>query len=329
MKYSSTVRLINVVLFLMLSAGFIFLGVWSGLVVSPSMIAQEGGMGVSYALFMELGVLGLAAGLVSLVGLLFSILSNFKSDDRLVVRSFSCYVALGFVLAIFAFLNAIWLYRLTSSNFSPSVNTGFVITVFAIVGVVITIATCIPFVRLFQEERTQAKSLKILSGVLLAVDLSLLLVQGLGYLVTKGQANFNAEAKNIYVSKLAYLSLIAIVCTVVSCLAYLLANRADKKASSDRPASFGYIAALGLNGFAIVFAGLLGIYWYNGSSALKGPTNSLLGQKITTTLSVNYDHWREFAITGYVLGVIVLFVACIFLFYTLFPSRVKKVSEER
>lgn len=326
MRYSSTVRLINTVLFAILGAAFLFLGIWFGVVIAPYMVIQTGAKvdlpsDISYALIMELGALGLAAGIICVVGFLFSVLSMLRPNDNLVVRSFSCYMALGFVLAIFCLLNASWLYNLTSTNFKYN-ETGFVITVFSIASLLILVATCIPLVHMFQEEPTQNKPLKILAGALVAVDLGLLIPQGLTYIVTKGGAEF--ANKGIYTARLGIISLVVLVGAIVSLAAYFLANRDDKAGVDSKLAGIVYSLALATNGGAILTAGLLESRFYQSSKG--GSVCSLLSQNVRTTSG--YALWRDFSVIGYVIAGLIFAVTLVLIYFTVFPNKLKKVSQD-
>ena len=325
MKYSSTVRLINTVLFALLGSGFLFLGIWFGIVIAPYMIIQTGAKvdlptDISYALICELGALGLAAGAVCVAGFLFSILSVLRgNDDRLVVKAFSCYISLGFVLAIFTLLNASWLYNLTSINYGYS-DTGFVITVFAIASLLILIATCIPLVHMFQQEPTQNKTLKILAGVLAAADFALLLPQGLTFFVTKNAPLFAYQDN--YTNKLGMICLVLIIGLVVSCAAYLLAERDDRAGVERKPTALLYTLALMLQGGAIMTAGILE------SNNYQAKTDQSIHSLLSQTIRGGYKYWRDFSIMSYVIAGLIFLVALVFIYYTLFPNRLKKVVTE-
>ena len=96
MKYSPSVRLINIIIFALLLAGFGFLGVWFGFVISPNLIlgtspsASIDLQAISVGLSVMLGAFGLAAALMALAGFVYSVASFVRqSNSDLVVRSFT------------------------------------------------------------------------------------------------------------------------------------------------------------------------------------------------------------------------------------------------
>ena len=94
---------------------------------------------------------GLAEFLMSVYGLVTSIKSLLKNDDNLVMQSFLCYIGIGYILAALVFLNGIWLYRLTSTNFGFN-NLGFVIAAYIILCILLMVATNVPLFTLLGEE---------------------------------------------------------------------------------------------------------------------------------------------------------------------------------
>ena len=76
MKYSSTIRILNLALFLILFAGFVSLGIWAGILVTPFIIRGYGPIDLpdlSVALPWELGAFGLAGALMCLFGFALSL----------------------------------------------------------------------------------------------------------------------------------------------------------------------------------------------------------------------------------------------------------------
>lgn len=193
MKYSPSTRFINIIINVLLLVGFGFLGIWFAFFVTPNLLTSsqpmpgvklpEMGVGLSALL----ASLGIAGTIVALCGTIFELGAFFKgNNDDLVRKTFSCYIALGYVISTFFFLNAILFYRLTSTNFDESLDLAFVIAVYAVLTILAMIATNVPLLHMYGEGEHTNQIMKTVTGGVLAIDLAVALVFGTLYLANLG-----------------------------------------------------------------------------------------------------------------------------------------------
>ncbi len=318
MRYSSSTRLINVVLFGLLFAGFAFLGIWFGIIVAPYVVIGKGSPlgesmpSITLGLSVMLASIGIGAGLVALLGLVTSIRALLKqNDDQLVVRSFGCYIALGYVLAIIAFLNASWLYRLTTSNYGFT-DIAFGIIVFAILTIVLLIATNVPFVKIFGEDNTPSRSMRVITSAFAAANLGAAIPFGITYIVTKGNGTFTNSS--IYGLKLGMFTLIPLVAALLAIVAYLGYAKAEKAGTISKVNGFLFEGSLAVMGIAIIVAGVFEQIYADSKVSFVGPNKS--------------SSPADFPVMSYIVGGLIVLIALVLVYYTLFPNRIK-IREEK
>ena len=318
MKYSSTTRLINTVVFALLAFGFGWLGIYFGLLVTPFRFAGDGGPfvesfeNVSWGLFAMLGVLGLTGLIVSLYGLFNSVLSVIRGNDDVPVRkAFSAYVGLGYVVALFFLINAVWLYRLTSSNIGYD-DIGFVIVVYVIAFLVAIIVSNIPLLRMYGEQEEFNKIMKAITGPVAALSFSLFLVYGLSFVLLPA----NTYSRGTIATELGVPALIFLFACLLSGAAFLGYGRADKAKIVNKLNGFLFEGSLLAIGAAIIVAG---VFEYLNQSAKNPLLVSLVGNSIPNT----NPHYLEFSVMAWIVGGLIVILGCFLCLSTLKNEKKK------
>ena len=324
MKYSSTVRMVNVVLFALLLAGFAFLGIWFGFLVTP--YQWIGGRGsplstfpsMSFGLSALLGVLGLAGAIVSLGGLVCAVRSVIRgNDDRPVLQSFGCYIAIGFVLCAFLFLSATWLYRLTSSNIGDD-DLGFIITVYVVAFIIVAFATLLPLSKIFGDNDRYNEIMKIISFSMVAIDFAIALVYFLAYLQVASYRSGVSYSGQVMV-EFGSGALFPFIACVLACLSFLGYSRAEKKNIVSKGNGFLFEGALLVNGGSIIAAGIIEQIFQTQELRI-----SLMAKGIG---QVN-PTYSEFAIMSYIVGGVIILASLYFMYQTALGSKAKVVKED-
>lgn len=311
MKYSSTTRLINTIVFAILAFGFGFLGIREGLLVAPFIAVDGGPVGnpeIGWGLAAMLGVFGLTGLVISLYGLGNSVFSIIKErEDAPVRRSFASYVALGYTIAIFCLLNATWLYRLTSTNIGYE-DLGFVIVVFVILFLVAIIVSNIPLIRMFGENEELNKIMRVIVGPLVGAGLSLFLVYGLSYIVlsTGGDRFMKTEIS----TEFGIGALFGFGVCLLATLAFFGYGRADKAGVIRKSNGLLFEGSLLVLGGAFITAGVME---YLSQSKKNAPSTSLVARTLPNTNL----HYMDFSVMAWILGGALVIAAIYFAISTL------------
>ncbi|MBO4737235.1 MAG: hypothetical protein J5627_02200 [Bacilli bacterium] len=117
MKYSSTSRLVNAIVFSILLLAFGALGDYFSFFVSPTYLnplgeAQRFSGTYPYNFSLNFGMLGMAVAALSAYGLFLSIKALSDKKDIAVQKTFFIYIAISYVFAAWFALNALVFYRL-------------------------------------------------------------------------------------------------------------------------------------------------------------------------------------------------------------------------
>ncbi len=155
MKYSSTSRLTNAIIFPVITLLFGFLGVYFSFVVAPTYLAtsysnaqtQLFTNGYAYNFAMLFGVLGLSVAFLGGFGTFLAIKALSDSKDAAVRNCFLVYIAIGYVFVAYFAANALVFYRLIGGA-----QFGFWIVLFVILLVGALVASNIPMTRLLEKE---------------------------------------------------------------------------------------------------------------------------------------------------------------------------------
>ena len=321
MKYSSTPRLINTILFGILAAGFGFLGIYFGFFVSPFLWITPGSVvdlpeTGAVALFEMIAAFGLAEFLMSLVGLVTSVKSLLKgNDDNLVMQSFLCYIGIGYILAALVFLNGIWLYRLTSTNFGFN-NLGFVIVAYLIVFILLMVATNVPLVKLLGEEEDGNKTMKLLSGALGVANCGLALAFFGPFIRNLAYGDFTNSG--IINAKYALYFFIPLAASALAIFAYLGYKKAAEKGETKKLNGFLFEGAIAVDGIAMIIAGAL-------DYAFRKKNVSLLASVAGKT--AQNGNSLEFVILSCIWGGLIVAGAIALVVITLFPPKAKAAKK--
>ena len=318
MKYSPTTRLINVIVCALLCAGFGYLAVYFGILVAPFLWVGRGPIDLptmSLGLPLMLGGFGFAGLLISLYGLVNSVLSIMKErDDAPVVRTFGSYIAVGYLISLFCFFNATWLYRLTSTNIGYE-EFPFVITVYAVLFVITLVVSNIPVLKLFGENEELNKMMQILDGTVVASTLSLGVLFGVCYLVFNGSGDVANKA--LVLRNMGIASLIFLFAACLSTLAFFGYRKADKAGVTKKLNGFLFEGSIASIGGAVLFAGIAEYL----SQVGKNPSNVSFVGKTTPNTNPAY---MEFSVMAFILGSLLILGACYLAWNTAKGNAAKK-----
>lgn len=315
MRNYSTMRPINVILFLILMCGFGALGIYYGGLVTPFLWTGKGAVvslpETSYALNLMLGAIGFGGFIVSTYGFVTSIISVVKRNDDYTIKAFASYIALGYVACVALLLNAAWVYRLTTTNNGYS-EFGYVITLYVAALIIILIATNVPLVKLFGEEKTSNKTMKTIVGAAFAINFGLCLPNFLSYIFSINET-FSQSA--VITMKFGVYALITLSAAIVSLIAFMLFNKADK-ANKECKAGFYLFGAT-----TLVDAG--------GLIACGVFTNIYTKIKVSfmaKTCGAEFAYGTEFAVMSYILGSLLVLAFAIVLVYSFVPHKKKEAD---
>ena len=319
MKYSASTRFLNLIINVILFAGFGFLGVWYGFLITPNLLAGNQPNPdiklpeTSVGLNAMLGILGIAIALLALVGFVYSLRSFFRaSNDDLVRKTFSTYVAMGIVICVFLFLNAAWLYRLTSSNFGDN-DLAFVIIVYVILLILALVATNVPLLHMYGEGEHTNEIMRSVTSGLLAVDASVAIVFGVLALFNLGKIGEFAYSQNV-VTKAGLIALFALIAGLVILLARFSYARAERRNVVKKLNAFLFEGGLALNGLAIAGAGIIHHVEYES----KFKNISFMAKVFRGEFPASV----EFITMSYIVGAAILIVAGVLAYLTVFPPKV-------
>ena len=323
MKYSPSTRLINIIINAVLAAGFGFLGVWFAFLITPNLLTVQNSVvnieipEISVGLSVMLGSLGLAGMLVSLIGLAYSFMAFFRGgNDDLVRKTFSCYIALGYIVAFFFLLNATWLYRLTSSNLGDN-DLGFIITVFVILAIIALIATNVPLLHMYGEGEHTNKIMHAITLAFVASDLAVALTFGVLCLANLANLGTFAYSKDV-LTKAGIFALIPLVAALLGLLALFGFARAERRNVVKKLNSFLFSGLVGVNGIAIIVTGLIGHLHYE-----NGVKNISFMAKL---YGASYTARIEFSVMSYIVGGLLVLLAFVLAYTTIVPPK-KRIEQ--
>jgi hypothetical protein len=192
MKYSSSIRMINAVVFALIFVAFGCLGCYFSFFVCPDFFDPSGSSqannfigNTGYNFGLQFGVLGLAVMLIAALGFVLSLKSiRQENDDKIVKASFLCYVAIGYVFCVFFFLNSVLFYRLIGKD---QIAWWIVVSVILLIGSLI--ASNVPMMKMLEDADSNI-ILTVLTATFAVVLFSFVLTMGITYLVTlRAQGN--------------------------------------------------------------------------------------------------------------------------------------------
>lgn len=155
MKYSNTSRSLSVLFHGLIAALMGSMGLYFGFFVVPQYFSKikmsftKYLFTAPYLLYLELAVIGLALFLISIYGLVQAILSITKNSDEPLRKSFTTFIAEGWVVAIFFLLQGTLLFDLIKND-----SLAFVVIMSIIIAVIVLIGTNIPMVKLYDGKNS-------------------------------------------------------------------------------------------------------------------------------------------------------------------------------
>lgn len=322
MKYQSTTRLLNTILFATLFAGFLALAIVYGILITPYMVKGVGPVdlpSMSIGLSAMLAAIGCAGAVITGIGLVYSILSVVKgSDDNLVVKSFSCYIGLGYLATIGLLLNATWLYRLTTTNLGYN-EVAFLIAVYSVFAIIIFIGSNVPLLKLYGEGEEGNKIFGLLGRIVFALSLGIALPFLLSFFVTLSAAGSRAHGSEI-VLKLAFLAFIPLVSACLAFFSWRSAEKADKEGKENKLTVITNSGAVALLGILVI---LCGVFENVFESSKNHPLEiCFVGAVKSAGVSANAN-WLDFSVMSYIIGGAILIAAIVFCVLSIMPSKKK------
>lgn len=312
----TTMRYVNLCLFLVLLAGFAVLGIYFGFLFTPYIIVGHGPIEdiptMSVALSTMLGAIGISGALVSGFGLYYSIMSILKNDDSYVIKGFASYIAIGYIISIALLLNAVWLYRLTTSNYEYN-ELAFVIVIYLIALIVALIASNVPLVKLYGEETTPNSTMKVVVGALAAVDLGIALPFFASYLTSLSAGAF--VNSTIVTAKFGSYALATFIAFLIFAFAFYLFSRGEK-ANKESKAGMGlFTGGTIVNGGAVLLAGIFAQVFEDKK-----------GVSFLSNDQAPIDTYLEFSVISYILAGIIILGAIGLVIYSLVPHKKKTIQ---
>lgn len=262
MKYTSTTRLMNLIinsfLFLAFGCAAFYFCFW----VNPGFFATGRWSTQSdyfkdypFNFVMELGMLSMAIMILAIIGIIYSVKSLKQgSKDPDVVKTFMVYCAMGNAVAIFSLLNAVVFYDVIGNGTSPA----FFIVLFVVIAIAALLGANIPMTRLLDDKDGHIMQIvfsasfgAILAGYLLSTFLTMILCA-----TDSRDVGGYAARLGIYDG----LCLLGLLCCIISI--YL----AEKKHETKLPAILFGVALVAVGTCFIVDGTLEWLWRRNGSS---------------------------------------------------------------
>lgn len=317
-KYSSTPRTINLIVFVLLTAGFAFLAVWfsfltvpyvwTGVSHAPIDVDREN---ISLGLYAILGCLGIAGTIVSGLGLCRSVVAFRKNDDEAVRRTFDCYFSLGYVLAAALFLNAGWLILQTTKNFGSGVSIGFVVVVYIVALILVLVGTNIPLVKVHDADDDGVAIGRILLLASLAIGAAVAITMLYSALILSINGDGHKTHK-VYLLK----DLVLAIAPFIGCALASVGLRASKKGQMLRSSLLLYMS-LGVYGLGIIAAGILTYF----TGVNKDWNRSNIGSYLEPKFAIS--EYMTNSVLSFVFGSLIVVAACVLFAVTLRPKKEK------
>jgi hypothetical protein len=320
MKYGNTSRSLCLLFHGLIFAAFACLGLYFGFFVVPLYFDEtiktyftNGAVFGAYNLYLELAVVGLSLAVVSGYGLVEAIKSMLApSDDAPVIKSFTAFIADGYIASVFFILQGLLLFDLTANK-----NLAFVIIMAILLSVILLIATNIPMVRLFDgKDQTP-----LVAGLNLAGAVSAFWIAFETFLSLLGSITYSNRTGNpvSYSTYLHWQLLIGILGGLIV-FGLLLASAIVtlKKGVKDPKASLlsGYLTGGSMFGVAAMMISLSIIELANHDLPIH-----LESQDLTASYGWGYG------IMGLILGVGVLSAAIYFMIVTAKEGKKKALPQ--
>ena len=304
MKYSSTSRLVNAIVFPILLLAFGFLGVYFSFFVSPTYLsplgeAQKFASSFPYNFSMSFGMLGIAVMALACYGTILSIKALGDKKDAAVEKTFFIYIAISYVLAAWFALNALVFYRLIGKD-----QYVFWIVMFVIFLIGSLIAGNVPLMKILDGKESN-EILIIITEAAAALALGYLCNSIPTFLVaTISAANGSGYYAN-YTNQLLTSSILAAIALCVSVLGIVFIKKGKKIGEILAGATL-----LPYSGMFIA-TGIFEIIYRNEN---KFSLQSVKG---------NFAGW-DYVVMSFIVALILLIGAATFLSSSILPEKKKK-----
>lgn len=324
MKYSSTPRLINTIIFGLLVIGFGFMAVYYGCLVNPFLWITAGSplgdvpTSGSVALYEMFGAIGFAGLILSGYGFAISLKSMLKSnDDELVQRSFLTYIGLGYMFVAAFLLNATWLYRLTTTNFGYN-GVGFVIVIYILAAIILLIATNVPLVKILGEEEDGKKTMVLLSTTLFAVNFGLAL-SFFGPWIRNLAAGAFSNSGLVNVKYLTFF-LVPVVSACFATLSAIGYGKSLKSGEAKKSSAFFLEGAIAVDGIGMILAGVFSYLWREKKISLMASVGGAAAKN---------NNWLDFTVMSIIIGSLLVIAAIVFVVLTVKPPKAKLAGQSK
>ena len=308
MKYTSTSRIVNLVVCSLIFAAFGALGCFFSFWVSPGFFVSLGDWSMKFNanypwnLSMLLGGVGLSMAILGGYGIYLSIKALPTSNDDDVRKVFLVYVAMGYVAAFWFFLNAVLFYRVIGGE-----QFGFWIVVFLILMIGALIASNVPMTKMLED-----KDPNIVQGIIA----SSIAVSAIGYLLNAAPTLFVTLSQvgnyGRLVAQLATYSGIDLLLLGASGTAAFLFNKAHKEGKECKIGEILNPSSLVIMGLGFMASSTFE-YFFNGK---KFASLTTLGFESSVT-KIGYDY----VVMGYILGSLLILAGAGLLVSIFLPEK--------
>lgn len=331
MKYSSTTRLINVVVFALLFVVFGAAAIYFGFFVCPDFFAashfssQFTQIGVEQAGYFSdfsflfpaaIAVVSLAVAAVSALGLVNSIRSVLNErNDEIVVKSFLGYVSVAYILAVFFLINALLFYNVYGKGV-----TGWWIVICVILTIAALIGGNVPMMKLLEDQNPN-HLVALIFNVMGVIGCSIAAVLCLPTIatLTSNQVVYNLPLK---------LACACGVGLVVGVLGFVAGKLANKNIAANKESALPTV--LGMGGLLVSGLYFIGAATYN--AVYNGHHNScdkIWGNNWDLVLTKgagiasNNKVPTDFVVMAYIVGIALVAAAVAFLVYSMVGDKKK------
>lgn len=312
----SSMRYVNLAIFTVLFAGFLTLAIYFAFLITPYLWVSGVKAPIenmpddfSTALGVMLGAIGVAGSLISGFGFYYSLMSILKNDDEYVIKGFASYIAIGYMVSIALFLNAVWLYRLTTTEIGYG-EIAFVIIIYLIALIIALIASNVPLVKLYGEDEHSNRTMKVIVGSLAAVDLGVAIPFLASYFVCLSSGSF--ANKDIVSTKFLVYGLIPLLAFLVFAIAFYSFCKGEKAKKETKLGMGLFTGGTIVNGAAILLTGIFAQVWDTKKVSFLDAGRG------------TYDHIIEFAVISYILAGIIILGSIGLVVYSLVPHKKKE-----
>lgn len=311
MKYTSTARLANLIIFGTIFAGFGCLACFFAFWVTPCYLAGSAEYAqlfngtYSYNWAVNFSMIGVAIFALSIVGLVYSIKAmRENSTDADVVKCFLIYVVMGNVMALWCLLNAAVWYNMVSNGTS----TSFWIILFVVLFLGFLLGANIPMSKLLDNDDGSAIQ-GIFSSSVAALAFGYLFSTVISLIVMLG-ASDNVGRFALKLGTYDGLALVAFIACLFSALL------AFKKKCGKLP--------VGLFGLALAAIGTIFIVDASFEYAYRNDSKVFSFMTVYGTSYAGLDY----VCMAYIVGILIALLAVALIIVSIIPEKKKAISKK-